>query len=103
MAKLTKADVLHVARLAKVNLTEGEVGKYLGQLSKVVAYVGELQEVDTSAVLPTSQTTGLENVYRNDEVYQRETFSQEKALSGSENVKNGYFKVRAILPQKGSK
>lgn len=98
---MTKADVVHVAGLAKLKLTESEINKYLKQLSKVVDYVSELQKVDTTDVLPTSQTTGLENVFRVDEVKAGNTLGIGSALSGTENTKNDYFRVEAIL--KGSK
>ena len=97
MPKLSKADVLHVAKLAKLNLTVSEVDKYLKQLSKVVDYVSELQKVDTKGVEPTNQTTGLENVYRNDEINSASVLSRDSALPGSENTEKGYFKVGAIM------
>lgn len=97
MAKLTKDNVLHVAKLAKLTLTEEEVKKYLSQLAKVVDYISQLEEVDTSDVEPTSQTTGLTNVFRSDEVKQEECLSQEDALSGTDKVHNGYFEVPGII------
>ena len=97
MAKLTKAEVSHVAKLAKLHLTEKEKEKYLKQLSKVVEFISELEEVDTSAFEATSQTTGLENVHRVDEVKAGATLPQEEAISGTNNTKNGYFEVEAIL------
>ena len=100
MARLTKKDVLHVARLARLHLTEAEVGKFLKQLSKVVDYIGELNEVETGAVIPTSQTTGSENVLREDRVINEQTLSLDDALSGTEEVFNGYFKVDAVLAEK---
>jgi len=68
MGNLSKDDVLHVAKLSKLTLTPKEITKFQVQLSKVVDYIGNLSEVDTSNCQPTSQTTGLENVFRPDEV-----------------------------------
>ena len=102
MAKLTKADVLHVAGLAKLDLTEEEIDKFLPQLSEIIDHVSELQKVDTDNVEPTSQTTGLENVYRVDEVKQS-SLDQDAAISGSDDNYNGYFKVPAILSERTSK
>jgi aspartyl-tRNA(Asn)/glutamyl-tRNA(Gln) amidotransferase subunit C len=96
MSKLTRDDVLHVAKLAKLKLTDGEISRFLAQLSSVVDYIGELSEVDTSSMEPTSQTTGLENAFRDDEI-NGQSFSQDAALSGSDKIHNGYFKVPAIL------
>jgi len=97
MAKLTKADVLHVAKLAKLSLTDAEIVKYSVQLSAVVDYFSQLSEVDTTNIEPTSQTTGLENVFRDDKVSDNQSLSQDQALSGSDKTYNGYFKVPAIL------
>lgn len=97
MAKLTKEDVLHVAKLAKLELTEAEIEKFTPQLSNVLDHFSELSEVDTKDVEPTSQTTGLEDVYRADELKSENTLTQEEAISGTDKIHNGYFKVKAIL------
>ena len=103
MAKLTKQDVLHVAKLAKLPLTDTEVNKFTDQLSAIVNYMDELNAVDTTNIEPTSQTTGLENVFRNDEIKPDQILSQEAALSGSDKTYNGYFKVDAILAERSDK
>lgn len=103
MASLTKGDVLHVAKLAKLNLSEAEIEKFTPQLSKIIDYVGELSEVDTSNVESTSQTTGLTDVVREDLVTSDELLSQDRALSGSDQTHNGYFKVGAILTERSDK
>lgn len=86
MMKLTKKDVLHVAKLAKLTLTPKEITKFQEQLSKIVDYISQLSEVDTANLEPTSQTTGLENVFRIDEI---------KSTSLTQH--NGYFVVNAVL------
>lgn len=103
MAKLSKADVIKVAKLAKLELTNKEIDNYLKQLSKVVDYVGELAEVNTSGVEATSQTTGLRNVYRVDEVSDGQVLSQDEATSGTDKIHNDYFLVDAILSEKSDK
>ena len=100
MAKLTKKEVLHVAKLSNLHLTEKEIVKFLPQLSKIVDFIGNLNEVDTKDVKPTTQTTGLTNVTREDKVVSENILSQEKALSGTDNVHNGLFKVPAILSER---
>lgn len=97
MSKLTKRDVEHVAKLASLDLTSEEIKKYTDQLGAIVNFVGELSEVDTEGKEPTSQTTGLENVYRVDEIDTTQTLKVEKALSGTEKTYNNAFKVNAIL------
>ena len=96
MAKLTKSDVLHVAELAKLDLKDEEIAKFLPQLSEIVEHLNELQKVDTTNIEPTSQTTGLTNVLRDDEV-KTSSIDQSGALSGTDNIYNGFFKVPAIL------
>ena len=68
MAKLSKKYVEHIAKLSKLKLSESEKEKFASQLSGVIEYVEQLDEVDTEGVEPTSQVTGLENIYREDEV-----------------------------------
>jgi len=97
MGKLTKKDVEHVAKLANLKLTSTEINKYTTQLSAIVDFVGELSEVNTSGVEPTSQTTGLENVFRTDEIDSANTLKIDEALSGTDKTHNNAFKVKAIL------
>jgi aspartyl-tRNA(Asn)/glutamyl-tRNA(Gln) amidotransferase subunit C len=100
MADLKASDVKHVADLAKLSLNEIEVKRYKKQLSEVVSYVEKLQRVDTKGVEPTSQTTGLENVFSNDQADSKRQLTQKEALSGSENTHNGYFVVPMVLKEK---
>lgn len=97
MSGLTADDVVHVANLAKLKLTTEQIEKFKGQLSKVITHVAELKEVNTKGIEPTSQTTGLTNVIRTDQVDATQTLSVEAALSGTEKTSNGYFVVPAIL------
>lgn len=103
MASLTKADVLHVAKLANLTLTEEEIDKFLNQLSSIVDYVSELEKVDTAGVDPTSQTTGLLNVKREDQTNPNQTLSVDKATSGTKKIYNNLFVVDAILKERGNK
>lgn len=104
MAKsLTKADVLYIAKLAKIDLTEEEIEKFLSQLSVIVEHIGKLSEVDTENIEPTSQTTGLENVSRSDVADFANCLTQDQATSGTDGIYNGYFKVGAILTERTDK
>ena len=93
--KLTRKEVLHIARLANLHLTEKEVRKFQHELSDILEYIEILNELDTGGVRPTSQVTGLENVFRKDEI--EESLSQKEALSGTKQKHNGYFKVKSIF------
>ena len=96
MAKVTKKDVKHVADLSNLVLTDEEIAKFTPQLDKIIGFVAKLSEVDTSNIEPTSQTTGLTNVLREDEVKSENSLTQEEALSNTDGH-NGFFKVKAIL------
>ncbi len=100
---MSEKDVEHVAKLAKLDLTPIETKKFQKQLSEVINYIRQLQEVDTKDVEPTSQTTGLRDVYRTDEIDTLQMFSQEEALSGKDNTINGIFQVEAILKERKNK
>lgn len=97
MAKLSEKDVLHVAKLAHLEIDEKELPKFINQLSEVVDYVGQLSEVNTDGVEPTSQTTGLENVQRTDEIREDNCLTNEEALSGTDKTYNGYFSAGRVI------
>lgn len=83
---LTKENILHLAKLAKLKLTDEEVEKYLKQLEDTVEYIDNLNELNTDSVEPTSQTTGLSNVGFDD------------GIKNTRNImKKGYFKVKRIM------
>ena len=65
---LTKEEVLHIAKLARLELKAEEVEKFRTQLSEILEYVGQLSKVDTTGIEPISQITGLQNVTREDRV-----------------------------------
>ena len=68
MAKLTRDDVLKLARLARISLTDEEVDEYANELSAILGYVEQLSTVDVTGLKPTNQVTGLTNVMREDEM-----------------------------------
>jgi len=68
MAKLTREDVLKLASLARISLSDEEVEEFSEELSAILQYVEQLSGVDVSGLDPTNQVTGLTNVMRDDEV-----------------------------------
>ncbi|MBX6334031.1 Asp-tRNA(Asn)/Glu-tRNA(Gln) amidotransferase subunit GatC [Candidatus Saccharibacteria bacterium] len=66
MADLSRDDVLKLARLARLTLTDEEVEKFRKELSEILKYVEQLQNADVDGLEPTSQVTGLKNVMRDD-------------------------------------
>jgi len=65
---ITKEEVKHIAKLAKLVLSDEEVRKYQQDLSNILTFVSVLEEVNTDGVAETSQVTGLENITQEDEV-----------------------------------
>lgn len=92
---LSEKQVKHVAKLANLKLTEKEIKKFQKQLSDILKYVGQLEKVDTKGVEPTSQVTGLENVFREDEPGL--SLSQKEALSGAKKKSKGFFETKAVF------
>lgn len=68
MAKITEEQVRHIAKLARLSVSDEEVAKFSGQLSSVFEYMEILKEVNTDGVEETSQVTGLQNVSEKDEI-----------------------------------
>lgn len=68
MAHLSHDDVRHIAKLARLHVSDAEVEKFAAELTSILAYVDKLQEVNTKGVEPTAQATGLTNVLRADTV-----------------------------------
>lgn len=68
MATLSDDDVRHIAKLARLNLSEDEVKKFATELTSILEMVDQLQEVDTEGVEPQLQATGLTNSMRDDEI-----------------------------------
>lgn len=96
-AKLTKDQVKHVARLAGLTLSKKEITKFQKQLSDILDYVAQLDEVDTSKVEPASQVAGLENIFRDDKT--APSLSQKEVLSGAKEKHNNFFKIKGIFDE----
>lgn len=94
---LTRDEVLHLAHLSRLSLTDEEVTLFAEQLSPVVDYFTSLNEVNTADTKETSQTTGLMDVLRPDKTNPLHTLTQEAALSQANEEYNGQFVVPLIL------
>lgn len=95
--ELSLDEVKHVANLAKLNLSGNELVEFRDQLSSIIHLVNQVAQVDTENIEPTSQVTGLENIFRDDNVDPARTLSQEDTLSNAKRKHNGYFMVDAVL------
>ena len=93
--KLSREEVLHIARLARIALTESEINRLSEQLSNLLANFEVLQEVDTTDVTPTAQSVDLQGVMRDDEV--APSLPPNDILANAPRREGDCFRVRAVL------
>lgn len=93
--RLSREDVLHIALLARLGLTEAEVEQLSEQLSNILENFEVLQQVDTSDVPPTAHSIALQNVMRDDEV--ATSFPSDEILANAPRKDGDFFRVRAVL------
>jgi aspartyl-tRNA(Asn)/glutamyl-tRNA(Gln) amidotransferase subunit C len=92
--KLTVEQVRHVAELARLGLSEEEMEQLSGELSKILDYIDQLEQLDTSSVEPTAQVGGLVDVFREDQVLP--SLPVDDALANAPDREDGYFRVKAM-------
>ncbi len=93
--KLTREEVLHIALLARLGLTEAEADRFREQLSNILENFEVLQQVDTSDIPPTAQSISLQNIVSDDEV--ASSLPQSQVLANAPQKEGDFFKVRAVL------
>lgn len=93
--KLERAQVLHIAKLARIELSEAEVEMYAEQLSEIIAHFDVLDGVDTEGVEPTAHTLPIRNIFAED--VSRPSMAREDVLGLAPNTEDGYLRVRAVL------
>ena len=93
--KITKQEVEHVAKLARLELSQQEKEKLTDQLSNILTYVETLNSLDTKGVEPTAHVLDLKNVMRDDVVVPG--LSQEQALANAPDKAAGHYKVPKII------
>jgi aspartyl-tRNA(Asn)/glutamyl-tRNA(Gln) amidotransferase subunit C len=93
---LSREQVLHVARLARLELTEEEQARMAEELSKVLDYMETIGELDLGEVEPTSHVVAVENALRADEP--RPSLPQDVALAGAPDAADGGFRVPSPGP-----
>ncbi|PKL72224.1 Asp-tRNA(Asn)/Glu-tRNA(Gln) amidotransferase GatCAB subunit C [Candidatus Kuenenbacteria bacterium HGW-Kuenenbacteria-1] len=94
---LTIQEVEHIAKLARLKLTDQEKKKFAQQLSSVLDYAKQLDEVDTENVKPTNQIIGLKNIYRQDEINEKEKSEKQALLQCAPNTEDGYIKIPSVF------
>lgn len=96
MADLTREDVLKLARLARLQITDAEVDAFQKELNEVLEYVKQLDAVDVAGLKPTTQVTGLTNVMREDEVIDY-GIAPHALLALAPKKQDGHVKVRRMV------
>lgn len=92
---ISKKEVKHIAELARIGVSEKDIDKFSKDLSAVLDWVKELQEVDVSKVEPIAHITGTENVMREDKA--REFRDKDEIIKLFPEKKDNYGKVKSIL------
>ena len=92
---LDKEEIEHLAKLAKLELTEIEKEKLIKDLSAILDYAAKLKEVDTSGIEPTAYALGLKNVMREDVASQKE--ASQTLIQQAKELKDNYIKTKAIF------
>ena len=91
---ITREDVLHVAKLARLEIPENEIERVREQLGAILEAVGKVGELDLSDVQPTSHPLDLVNVWGEDEP--RPSLPREEALKNAPDPADGAFRVPAV-------
>lgn len=97
MASITRADVEHVAHLARLHLTDDEIDRMQTQLSKILDAIETLRDVDTSSVGPTASVIQLENVMRDDEA--RVPMHRDAVLANAPLRDDPFLRVPTVLEE----
>ncbi|MBM3213899.1 Asp-tRNA(Asn)/Glu-tRNA(Gln) amidotransferase subunit GatC [Candidatus Poribacteria bacterium] len=95
MSRITTQDVEYVAQLARLELSDEETSQLTEQLSRILAYIEKLNELDTNDVPPTSHVLPIRNVVRRDEA--AASMSREAALAIAPEESEGHYEVPRVI------
>lgn len=96
MTQISRDDVLHLAHLSKLQLTDGEVEALAADITNILGYVEQLDELDTENVEPSYQVTGLKSVWRGD-IPTDADVGREKLLALAPEAADYQVKVPKVL------
>ena len=92
---ITKAEVLHVAHLARLDIDDADVERFAGQIDTILDYVDTLKKVDTTGVTATSHAISLTNAFREDDVHDH--LGPEDTLANAPQKDDGAFVVPRVI------
>ena len=93
--KLSREEVLNIARLARLGLTETELDRVRGQLSNILENFEILRQVDTADTPPTAQSIALQNVMKDDQP--TSSLPRSEILANAPRKEENFFRVKAVL------
>jgi len=93
--KISRSEVEHVAKLARLALADEELDALTGEMDAILDYVEQLNELDTDDIVPTAHAVPVENAFRDDEV--KASFTTEQALSNAPDSEQSAFRVPQVI------
>ena len=96
MSKISRDDIEKVSKLARIGLNDQETADMAIEVSSILSFVETIQAVNTDGIEPTSQVTGLTDVWREDEI-KKSPVSPKEILAEAPQVQDGYVKVKKVL------
>ena len=88
-------EILHLAKLAALKLTDEEVKKYSKDMEEIIKFAGQVNEVDTDGINTTASTLDICNVFRKDEV--KDSYNREKLLKNCKEINDGMYKIPNVI------
>jgi len=93
--KITKDEVTHVARLARLEFTEAEAEKFTSQLNHILMYMDMLNRVDTTGVAPMTHAIAQQNAFREDTV--KPSLGRDLTLANAPDARGDFFRVPKVI------
>src|SRR5574341_1467097 len=94
---ISREEVEHIAKLARLQLTEDEIKRFQIELGKILEYFDQLKKLDTENVPPMTHAVPIENVFREDQI--QPSLSVEETLQNAPEKKDSYFQVPKVVGQ----
>lgn len=95
MVEVTRDDIRHVCRLARLDLSDQEMDRVGGELNRIMGHFHELQELDTTDVPTTSHAIPMKDVYRDDSTWQ--SLSVDEVVGNAPDAVDGFFRTSLFM------
>ena len=95
MAEVTREEILHVSKLARLALSDDEVNRLVVEVNRIMSHFAELQELDTAEVPITSHAIPMKNVYRDDTTW--ESLSVDDVVANAPDGIDGFFRTSLFM------